>query len=77
VSITESQLLDALRAALPEQDDAALTTEEIAAALDISHDKARRLMKGLARSGKIEVVRKRILDLAGRNTPVPAYRPAA
>jgi predicted ArsR family transcriptional regulator len=75
--ITESELLDALRAALPERDQGALTTEELAESLGVCRDKARTMLKPLVRSGKVLVVRKRITDMAGRPQPVPAYRPAA
>lgn len=75
--MTEAELLEALRAAQPAVDNGALTSEEIAEALGVSANTARRWLRPLLRSGKVDVVRKIIRSVDGRVQPVTAYRPAA
>lgn len=76
VTVTELDLLDALREAL-ERDaggDDAPTTEELAEMTGISRERIKVALKGLIQSGKAESIRVRRLSIDGRNALVPGYR---
>lgn len=76
--MTEQELLDALRAALPsaEHDQSALSMVEIAERLGMSRAAAHKRVVPLVRSGQLVCVRKRMTRIDGARSLVPAYRPA-
>lgn len=75
--MTEHELLEALRAALPQTDQDALTMVEIATVLGLGKDATVKRIGPLVRSGTMECVRKTVPDITGRPQQVPAYRLAA
>jgi DNA-binding MarR family transcriptional regulator len=76
MTITQNEVLEAIRASIPKSDDTAVTTKEIARALDVSTSTVVRVLGRLVESGAIVVVRKSVEDMGGRRQQVYAYRPA-
>lgn len=76
LSISETEILDALREAFSTEDDpdGAHTTEELAAATGISRARIKVALRDLIRAGKAETVRVRRTSIDGRTMPVPGYR---
>lgn len=77
LSVTESDLLDALQTARHASDEGptdAHTTEELAMALDVDARLARRQLRALWQQGRIETVRVRRPAMDGRRCVVVAYR---
>ena len=75
IDVTESELLEALRAAVatPDRGDG-LTTPELAQALGWSEDRVRRALRRLRAQGIVEPTRVRRETLSGVMQPVPGYR---
>lgn len=77
VTITESELLDELRAAtrtLPSNPEGAFTFSELREAMGISILALTRKLRALKAAGKMECVRVVREALDGRAAQVPAYR---
>ena len=74
--ITEDELVAALLSARTASDavEGALTTNELAEMTGRRVRWVREQLKPLIAEGRIESVRTRIVDIAGRSTIVPAYR---
>ena len=75
IDVTESELLEALRAAVatPDRGDG-LTTPELAQALGWSEDRVRRALRRLRAQGAIQPVRVPRETLTGVIQLVPGYR---
>lgn len=74
--ITQADLLRALEEALVSEQnpEGAMTVKELSAATDMHETKIREGLNQLKSVGRLEVVRVRREDLAGRQMKVPAYR---
>ena len=74
-TITESELLDALAGASLGTDgpEGAITVQEIRDNTGLSRPRVLRGLKILQGQGRIQACRVSRVDLAGRNTSVPAY----
>lgn len=75
----EQALIAALEAALEHHDNddddhGAMTTQELAKALDKHETAIRKRLRMLLEEGRLEVLRVRRVDLCGRMTRVPGYR---
>lgn len=78
ISISESEILEALRsAAEPERPPNALTTYELSEALGISFQQAGKRVRAAVLAGRLECVKVRVAGIDGVVRPQPAYRPAA
>lgn len=77
MSITEAELLEAIREATARTNDEGLTSEEIAGIMGCSRQLALVKLKPLARAGKLIVGRKRDYRLDGVPCVVPVYTIAA
>lgn len=71
--ITESELLDALAAAMPESEPDAMTVPELAVAHGVAEKRLRAALKVLATAGRLRHHRVMRPTLDGRHAPVPAY----
>lgn len=77
VSITESEILHALREAMQEQDSGvsdAFTVAELCETTQRGEKTVRKMLRSLIQSGRAEVVQKPTVDLTGKTIRVPAYR---
>lgn len=77
--MTEQELLEALRSALPPtaEDDPGLTREEIAHKMGMCENQvSRKMLKPLAREGRLIVGRRRALRSDGVTCWLPVYRVA-
>lgn len=77
ISISESEILEALQSAAvePERPANALTAYELSVALGISESTAARRIRAAVRAGKLECVQVRLANIDGTIRPRPAYRP--
>ena len=75
-TITESELLDALREALEptEDSDGAMTAKEIMVHLNLSERRAYRLIHEMNEAGSLEPVKVRRVTIAGHVQRTTAYR---
>lgn len=72
---THDELIAALTAAWPGEDDpAAMTVQELVRATGRGEVAVARRLRGLIEAGQVEVVRKPWLRIDGAQTTVPAYR---
>jgi len=75
ITVTEDDLLQALRDALAQPTDAqASTMTELAAAMGFGLEKVRHLLRAVQDEGRLEVVRLRRPNLIGTTSLVPGYR---
>lgn len=73
---TESELLAALQelVSLPDTDESALTTGELADRLHVSQRVVRQILKAAIAEGRVEAIRVRRKTISGSAADVPAYR---
>lgn len=77
LTITEGDILEALREALEQGTDApddAYTANELAEATGVHIRKTRAILTEILKRGEAEVVKVRRTGMDGRNSLVPAYR---
>jgi DNA-binding Lrp family transcriptional regulator len=76
MTITESELLDAIRAATTDDDGPtdAMTGPELALAMGITDSPMRTRLRRLMKDGVIECVKVKRTSIAGVSLTVPAYR---
>jgi len=68
------QHVEELRIALPEIDEGGMRTVEIAAALGFGETTVRKLLGQLKAQGRLQVVRRKVETLDGKQTTVRAYK---
>lgn len=75
VTFTHDELVAALTAAQPGEDDpAAMTVQELVRATGRGEVTITRRLRGLLETGQVEVVRKPWTRIDGAQTTIPAYR---
>ena len=78
MKITESELLEALRASVEREapnDDGSFTSREVADLMGWGRAKARRAIRALLRAGEIETMQTYRENIQGRVAPTIAWRP--
>jgi response regulator of citrate/malate metabolism len=73
MTLTTSEILEAIRAALPEVDDNASTAEELSDELGVHRSTVNRKLKPMVKSGQLRVVTRTVRDTFGRLQRVPGY----
>jgi hypothetical protein len=76
LNVTESELLEALRRAAVDREDTqgAMTSRQLADALEWTRDRVYKELHRLRNAGQLEVHWIPALDVAGRRVRVPGYR---
>lgn len=74
--ISQTEVLDAIRAAMQQsQDTDGFTTTELARAMGCGAIKARETIRGMVREGRVIPTKlRRTSELSGITSPVPGYR---
>ena len=68
------QLVAELREALPDIDEGGVRTVEVTQALDLGETTVRKLLGQLKAQGRLQVVRRKVETLDGKQTTVRAYK---
>jgi DNA-binding GntR family transcriptional regulator len=73
-SFSMDQLVAELREALPDIDEGGVRTVEVAEALGLGETTVRKLLGQLKAQGRLQVVRRKVETLDGKQTTVRAYK---